>query len=149
VKKADGSSRASDQEMSRLDDDACPFCRLPAERIVAANEAAVAVHDRFPVTKLHTLIIPRRHVSSYFDLTGEEVLACHRLLSQMQKQILSLDDRVGGFNVGINAGAEAGQTIWHCHIHLIPRRLGDVVNARGGVRHVIPGKGCYRVDPTG
>ncbi len=146
VEKADDMPRASGKKTNRIDDAACPFCRLPAERIVAANEAAVAVRDRFPVTKLHTLIIPRRHVGSYFDLTGEEVLACHRLLSRMRSQILSQDDCVGGFNVGINDGSDAGQTIWHCHFHLIPRRPGDVVNARGGVRHVIPGKGCYRVD---
>jgi ATP adenylyltransferase len=134
--------------MSRdLDDADCPFCHLPGERIVAENETAIAVRDRFPVTSLHTLIIPRRHVSSYFDLTGEETAACHRLLSRMRREILSEDESVAGFNVGINIGAAAGQTIWHCHIHLIPRRRGDMANPRGGVRHVIPNKGCYPATP--
>jgi ATP adenylyltransferase len=125
----------------------CPFCHLPGERIIAENEKAIAIRDRFPVAPLHTLIIPRRHIGSYFALTEQEVMACHRLLTHVREQILSQDVSVGGFNVGINGGAVAGQTIWHCHIHLIPRRRGDVTNARGGVRHVIPGKGCYPTDP--
>lgn len=121
----------------------CPFCHLPGERIIVENQRAVAVRDRFPVTPLHTLIIPRRHVSSYFELTTEELAACHRLLSRMRDEILTEDERVEGFNVGINVGEAAGQTIRHCHIHLIPRRRRDVTDARGGVRHTIPGKGCY------
>jgi diadenosine tetraphosphate (Ap4A) HIT family hydrolase len=125
------------------DESVCPFCSLGDECIIDQNERAVAIRDRFPVTPLHTLIIPRRHVSSCVDLTEEEVTACHRLLIRIRERILSQDDTVGGFNVGINLGAVAGQTIWHCHIHLIPRREGDVINARGGVRHIIPGKGCY------
>jgi diadenosine tetraphosphate (Ap4A) HIT family hydrolase len=125
----------------------CPFCRLPAGRIIGENETAVAVRDAYPVTPLHTLIIPRRHVSSYFDLTGEEAADCQRLLARMRQEILSRDEQVDGFNVGINIGSAAGQTVMHCHVHLIPRRVGDVANARGGVRHVIPGKGCYPADP--
>ena len=125
----------------------CPFCRLPDERIIGENDTAVAVRDGYPVTPLHTLIIPRRHVSSYFDLTGEEAADCQRLLARMRQEILSRDEQVAGFNVGINIGTAAGQTIMHCHIHLIPRRAGDVANARGGVRHVIPGRGCYPADP--
>jgi len=125
----------------------CPFCHLPDERIIGENETAVAVRDRFPVTPLHTLIIPRRHVSSYFELTAEELSDCHRLLLKLRQSIRSQDARVAGFNVGINVGTAAGQTIHHCHIHCIPRRRKDVPNARGGVRHVIPGKGFYPVDP--
>ena len=121
----------------------CPFCQLPGERIIGENDMAVAIRDGYPVTPLHTLIIPRRHVSSYFDLTGEEAAGCQRLLVRMRREILSRDEQIAGFNVGINIGAAAGQTIMHCHIHLIPRRTGDVAHARGGVRHVIPGRGCY------
>jgi len=141
-------SNAAERERGNGSGEAdCPFCHLPGERIIAENALAVAVRDRFPVTSLHTLIIPRRHVSSYFNLTGQEQAACRRLLFRMHQEILSQDGSIAGFNVGINIGAAAGQTIWHCHIHLIPRRHGDVVNARGGVRHVIPDKGYYPSDP--
>lgn len=121
----------------------CPFCELPAERIAAANALAVAINDGFPVTVGHSLVIPRRHVIDWFGLTPEEVLACNGLLQQLRQEIQTADHSVTGFNIGINAGADAGQTILHCHIHLIPRRKGDVENPRGGVRHVIPGKGDY------
>ena len=147
VKRIEGSEAAGHERGNDPGDADCRFCHLPGERIIGENELAVAVRDRFPVTSLHTLIIPRRHVSSYFDLTGEEAAACYRLLSRMRREILSQDKHVAGFNVGVNVGAASGQTIWHCHIHLIPRRRGDVAHARGGVRHVIPGKGYYPADP--
>ena len=121
----------------------CPFCELPAERIVAQNELALAIRDGFPVTEGHTLVIPKRHVADYFGLTPEEVLACNELLQQLKKEIQAGDSSVTAFNIGMNAGPDAGQTIFHCHMHLIPRRKGDVENPRGGVRHVIPGKGNY------
>jgi len=101
------------------------------------------VNDGFPVTNGHALVIPRRHISEYFDLTQDELLACDSLLKQLREEIILSDESVAGFNIGINAGAVAGQTIFHCHIHLIPRREGDVDNPRGGVRHIIPGKGFY------
>jgi diadenosine tetraphosphate (Ap4A) HIT family hydrolase len=85
-------------------------------------------------------------VESYFDLESAEAEACHRLLIRMKDGIVSQDEAVTGFNVGVNVGRTAGQTVWHCHIHLVPRRKGDVARPRGGVRHVIPGKGCYRTD---
>lgn len=121
----------------------CLFCNLPPERIVVQNELAFAIRDGFPVTGLHTLIIPRRHVDNYFGLTSEELLACDALLKSLKSDVERMDPMVAGFNIGVNAGRAAGQTIFHCHIHLIPRRDGDVENARGGVRHVIPGKGFY------
>ena len=121
----------------------CLFCSMPADRIVASNNLAYAVKDGFPVTEGHALVIPKRHVTDFFGLTDDEVLACHQLLKKLRFTILSEDNLVEGFNVGINAGAAAGQTIFHCHIHLIPRRKGDVENPRGGVRHIIPGKGFY------
>jgi diadenosine tetraphosphate (Ap4A) HIT family hydrolase len=121
----------------------CDFCRMPNERILMANRLAFAVRDRFPATSLHTLVIPKRHVASYFDLEPEEVQACHQLLVSVRSEILSHDATVRGFNVGVNQGQVAGQTIFHCHIHIIPRRAGDVGRPRGGVRHIIPGRGDY------
>lgn len=121
----------------------CLFCEIPSERIIAENELAYAIHDGFPVTDMHTLIIPKRHIASYFDLGRPEVNACNMLLEQVKNKIESKDDTVTGFNIGINSGEDAGQTIFHCHIHLIPRRKGDVDNPRGGVRGVIPDKQKY------
>jgi len=126
-----------------MTDGGCLFCALPASRIVLANELALAIRDGFPVTEGHSLVIPRRHVADYFGLAADEVAACQELLHRVRHDIVANDPAVEGFNIGMNAGAVAGQTIFHCHIHLIPRRAGDVANPRGGVRHVIPGKGNY------
>ena len=122
----------------------CLFCEIPDERIIAQNEFCYAIRDGFPVTPLHSLIIPKRHVITYFDLSDEEVLACNDLMRQLKNSMLTEDDLIDGFNIGMNAGEMAGQTIFHCHIHLIPRRRGDVENPRGGIRHLIPGKGFYK-----
>jgi diadenosine tetraphosphate (Ap4A) HIT family hydrolase len=89
------------------------------------------------------LVIPRRHASDYFSLNKDELVACHELIQRVREMVLSEDTTVTGFNVGVNIGAAAGQTILHCHFHLIPRRNGDVANPRGGIRNVIPGKGDY------
>lgn len=121
----------------------CVFCELPVERIVAENELCVAIRDGFPVTPMHTLIIPKRHVADYFDLYQPELNAIHTLLTQQRHQIAAEDDTVTGFNVGVNAGRDAGQTIFHVHVHLIPRRAGDVEQPRGGVRGVVPDKQSY------
>ena len=121
----------------------CLFCNIENERIIAENDLAYAVRDGFPVTELHTLIIPKRHVEDYFSLTQEELLACDELMRLLKDEIMNSDSSVDGFNIGMNSGESAGQTIFHCHIHLIPRRTGDVENPRGGVRHLIPGKGNY------
>lgn len=121
----------------------CPFCELPPERIVSANELALAFRDGFPVTEHHTLIIPKRHVSDYFDLFQPERNALQALMEEQRSLILRIDPSVTGFNIGINAGVDAGQTIFHCHMHLIPRRNGDVEEPRGGVRGVIPAKQKY------
>jgi diadenosine tetraphosphate (Ap4A) HIT family hydrolase len=126
---------------SPLDD--CPFCGLPAARIVAANEQALAVLDAYPVSPGHTLILPRRHVPSFFDITGSELAAIHELLSQMRSR-LEAAHKPQGYNVGVNVGRVAGQTVFHTHLHLIPRYAGDVPLPDGGVRNVIPGKGIYR-----
>ena len=116
---------------------------MTPDRIVMSNSLAYAIHDGFPVTKLHSLVIPKRHVATYFDLTADELLACDDLLRKLRISFLSNDPSIEGFNIGLNAGEVAGQTIFHCHFHLIPRRRGDVENPRGGVRHLIPGKGYY------
>lgn len=125
----------------KTNQDSCIFCALPHKNIVCENPMAVAILDTSPVTPLHTLIIPRRHVPSYFALDDDERSACHALLHQARAVLLERDPGIEGFNIGINVGEAAGQTIGHCHIHLIPRRSGDVEDPRGGVRHVIPDKG--------
>lgn len=121
----------------------CAFCRMSQGRIVHHNELAYAIRDAYPVTPLHTLIIPRRHVPDYFCLSEVEAVACNRLLEEAKREIEKIDPRVSGFNIGINVGETAGQTVFHCHLHLIPRRKGDVKNPRGGVRHLIPRRGDY------
>lgn len=121
----------------------CVFCDVDVGRVIDENALARVVHDRHPVTPLHTLVIPRRHAATYFDLFSSERRAIELLLDAHRGKIASQDRAVEGFNIGINAGEVAGQTVMHCHVHLIPRRRGDVPSPRGGVRHVIPGKGSY------
>ena len=124
-------------------EEGCLFCEIDPKRILEENELAYAIRDGFPVTGLHTLIIPKRHVADYFDLHQPELNAIHKLLSEQKKLIQSQDPSVTGFNVGLNAGQSAGQTIFHVHMHLIPRRDGDVAEPRGGVRGVIPERQSY------
>jgi ATP adenylyltransferase len=121
----------------------CVFCELPAERIIGQNSLAIAVRDQFPVAELHTLLLPVRHVPDYFDLVRGEDKAVRDLLDQARRDIMAADSTVKGFNVGINSGQVAGQTVFHCHIHLIPRRAGDVTDPRGGVRAVVAGQAAY------
>ena len=121
----------------------CLFCRVNAKQLVSEDEFCYAAKDSFPVTEFHTLIIPKRHVASYFDLNLSEVSALHEMLVEMKRTIEAKDDSVTGFNIGVNAGKDAGQSIFHVHVHLIPRRKGDVENPRGGVRGVIPHKQKY------
>ena len=104
---------------------------------------AYASYDTYPVSKYHALIVPKRHVENYFELNNEEVLACDALLKKLKKMLEIKDDTIEGFNVGSNSGKTAGQSINHCHIHLIPRRSGDVDNPQGGVRSVIADKQHY------
>ena len=120
----------------------CLFCLLD-EVPLARNRYAYVVRDVHPVTDLHTLIVPYRHVETYFELTRHELVAVQLLLISQREAILAEDPTVTGFNIGVNNGRDAGQTIFHCHLHLIPRRKGDIENPRGGVRHVIPGAGYY------
>jgi diadenosine tetraphosphate (Ap4A) HIT family hydrolase len=120
----------------------CPFCTLPSERIVDSNEYGIAIRDGFPISNGHTLIIPKRHVGSFFETTQEEKLALLDLLEKA-KSILKKELNPPSFNIGINDGKEAGQTVPHLHIHLIPRYEGDQDDPRGGVRWILPKKAKY------
>lgn len=120
----------------------CALCKLEKSSKID-NILAFAIKDKYPVTDLHHLIIPKRHVKSFFELGTSENKACMNLLHRLQEDIKKKDSTVTGFNIGINDSGDAGQTIPHCHIHLIPRRKGDVENPVGGVRNIIHGKGNY------
>jgi ATP adenylyltransferase len=121
----------------------CIFCDPGDRELVAHNELAFAMRDTYPVTTLHTLVVSRRHVETYFDLHDPERRAINMLLDQIRRDTSAADKTISGFNIGMNCGETAGQTIMHCHVHLIPRRKGDVEQPRGGVRGVIPGKADY------
>ena len=108
------------------------------------NELGFVIYDGFPVSKGHCLIIPKRHIKSYFDLSNNELIACNELIKIVKEEIIIKDNTVRGFNVGSNIEKIAGQSIMHCHIHLIPRREGDVDNPQGGVRSVIPKNQHYK-----
>jgi diadenosine tetraphosphate (Ap4A) HIT family hydrolase len=125
-------------------DNDCPFCHPEPKRLLAENELTYVFKDGFPVTEGHVLIIPKRHVANYFELGQAEINACTALLNEQQVVAKQNDDSIEGFNIGVNVGETAGQTVMHCHIHLIPRRQGDVEDPIGGVRNTIPGKGNYR-----
>ena len=125
----------------------CLFCDVQTvdkERIVAENEFAYVIRDGFPITVGHTLLIPKRHTIDYFGLVPAEVSAINQLMLVQRKLLLEQDPTIGGFNISMNCGEIAGQSILHCHVHLIPRRKGDVESPKGGVRHVIPNKGNYK-----
>jgi len=121
----------------------CLFCNIKESGLADENILAYASYDTYPVSDLHCLIIPKRHVKNYFDLTEEEIVACDQLIKKIKKKIEIKDPLVKGFNIGTNSGKVAGQSIMHCHIHLIPRRQGDVNKPQGGVRSVIPLKQHY------
>jgi diadenosine tetraphosphate (Ap4A) HIT family hydrolase len=118
----------------------CPFCSRSED--VIANEMAHVRYDKYPVSDGHMLIIPHRHVSNYFELTPEERIAMFELLEEA-KLLLDKERKPDGYNIGINVGEAAGQTVWHVHAHLIPRYTGDLADPKGGVRGVIPAKQKY------
>jgi ATP adenylyltransferase len=115
----------------------CVFCAIPEGEIIAQNTLAYAIRDNAPVTPLHTLILPRRHIPSYFDLETEEKRAIDELMEVTRQAILVQDPAIAGFNIGVNIGKVAGQTIFHCHVHLIPRRPGDALYPEGGIHAAI------------
>mgnify|MGYP001032943236 FL=1 len=126
-----------------MNDRQCIFCNLDQDKeIIAENELAVAFYDSFPVNPGHSLIIPKRHVANYFDLSVEECVAMQALLKVVQTKV---EERFhpNGYNIGVNVNVAAGQSVFHVHMHLIPRFLGDVEDPKGGVRGVIPSKQKY------
>ncbi|MDO8329578.1 MAG: HIT family protein [Fluviicoccus sp.] len=124
----------------------CPFCTLPPERILLSNEHFKVIRDGFPVSLGHTLVIPHRHAGSLFELTEAEFAALWPVL-QWVKSNLAADFAPDSVNVGVNDGAEAGQTVPHLHVHVIPRYAGDVPDPRGGVRWILPEKADYWTKP--
>lgn len=119
-------------KMSQSD---CIFCNLPGIEVIAENKLARAFYDKFPVNIGHVLIVPKRHIETIFDATLEELQAINQLLFEV-KEILDLKYKPDGYNVGVNAGWAAGQTIFHLHYHVIPRYIGDVEDPRGGIRKI-------------
>ena len=121
----------------------CIFCKIDKKNIIFENDYAYASYDSYPVSKFHSLIIPKRHISDFFELKENELVSCYEIIRHVKAMIEKKDKFVKGFNIGTNAGLISGQTIMHCHIHVIPRRKGDVDNPQGGVRGVIPLKQHY------
>ena len=121
----------------------CIFCKTNQNELIFENDLAYASSDSYPVSQFHSLVVPKRCIENYFELTEKEILACNDLIKKLRKKIILEDKSVEGFNIGTNAGKVAGQSIFHCHIHVIPRRKGDVDNPQGGVRSVIPLKQHY------
>ena len=122
----------------------CLFCNIKESGCTHQNDLAYTSYDSYPVSEHHCLIIPKRHVGDYFELSKDELIACDELIKIAKNEILTKDQSVKGFNLGTNIGKVSGQSILHCHFHLIPRREGDVENPQGGVRSVIPNKQHYK-----
>jgi diadenosine tetraphosphate (Ap4A) HIT family hydrolase len=120
----------------------CVFCPPLAERVLAENKTCLAIRDGYPITPGHALVIPRRHVASIFDLSEEELSDLWKLLRQA-RDVIQASHSPSAFNIGVNDGPAAGQTVAHVHVHLIPRYAGDVSEPRGGVRWIIPSKAAY------
>jgi len=134
------SNRSSTPQGSSAED--CPFCRIPAHAEVAGSEHGIALVDAFPITPGHTLVVPRIHVASLFQLPPEVQCDLWLLVTRV-RSVMAEDPRVDGFTVGVNDGIAAGQTVPHAHIHVVPRRTGDVPDPRGGVRWVVPDRAAY------
>ena len=124
----------------------CPFCDIAIERVADQNATAIAFRDAFPIAEGHTLVISKQHVTSIFDLSDSDQAQLWELVAQV-RTLLSQQLSPAGFNIGINDGEAAGQTVPHAHVHVIPRFQGDVPDPRGGVRWIIPEKGVYWEDP--
>jgi len=128
--------------MNALERDPCPFCAMAADRMLEANGSAFVVLDAYPVSPGHSLVISRRHVTDIFDLTASEIGDILQLVRSVRERV----DRAlqpAGYNIGVNVGWDAGQTVMHVHVHVIPRYPGDSEDPTGGVRGVIPGKARY------
>ena len=125
----------------------CTFCKILAEKkeVLSENDNFFTKWDNFPVNTGHILVIPKRHIASFFELVDTEIKSLFRAIARA-KQIVEFEFQPAGYNIGVNDGQAAGQTIFHLHIHLIPRFKGDVADPEGGIRNIIPGKGKYSVD---
>ncbi len=121
----------------------CPFCNMDRDALKAEHNSVFAIEDSTPVSRYHMLILPFRHCETYFEMNDEELRDTRELIDQLRREILEKDPLVSGFNIGVNCGEVAGQTVFHTHIHLIPRRKNDTPEPRGGVRGVIPDKMGY------
>ena len=121
----------------------CVFCNLLPKEIINEYKNFFVIRDAYPVTPLHSLIITKKHVVSYFQCSKEELNEIPIILDTQKTELKILDDTITGFNIGMNIGEDAGQTIFHFHVHIIPRRKGDILNPRGGIRGVIPDKQNY------
>jgi len=133
-------SSVAQQEKKRDPNNPCLFCKDP-RGVSLMNDLAYSARDSYAASPGHTLVIPKRHVASFFELTPEEIAACMDLIAQ-EKKLIDAELSPDGYNIGVNIGQAAGQSIFHVHIHVIPRYKGDVENPQGGVRHVT-GKGHY------
>ena len=120
----------------------CPFCTFPASRALHTSRHGRAFRDAYPVSDGHTLVVPHRHVANLFDLAPEERAGLWELVDEV-RQALAASHAPDGFNIGVNDGEAAGQTVGHAHIHVIPRYAGDVPDPRGGIRWVIPDRASY------
>ena len=126
-----------------MDQNNCIFCNKNKLNIIFEDETFYVIRDAYPVTKDHTLIILNEHDKTYFDLEDKDIVQLNNIIKSQKKSLMDEDNSITGFNIGINQGESAGQTVMHLHIHLIPRRNGDVNDPRGGVRGVIPSKQKY------
>ena len=123
----------------------CIFCNKINCKVISSTKHFFIIRDTtYPVTKHHTLIIANRHIDDFFELTKDEMSDLYEVLKEQKRELKKLDKEISAFNVGVNIGKDAGQSIMHCHIHLIPRRKGDVEDPSGGVRGVIPEKQKYK-----
>lgn len=124
-------------------DSSCLFCSIDNKRVVKEDSLSYTILDKYPVTEGHSLIIPKRHFQNYFEIKQPEINSINTLIIKTKTTLMAADPSISGFNIGINCGSDAGQTIMHSHIHLIPRRKDDIVKAEGGIRNIIQGKGNY------
>lgn len=121
----------------------CRFCEPKRHEVLDENELCLTLIDNFPVSQGHCLIVPKRHAETYFDMSEDEITAAYRLLHRARERLVAEDASITGFNTGMNSGKSAGQSIFHAHMHVMPRRDGDQENLRGGVRRVFPDKALY------
>ena len=130
-------------QLPELSREECRFCRPKKRETLASNEYALVLIDTYPVVEGHCLIVPRRHAPTLFDLTPAEAAAIQVLVQDARAMLMAEDPTITGFNLGTNAGRSAGQSVFHCHYHLFPRRDGDQENPRGGIRRIFPDKALY------